>query len=156
MTKYPLLLAFLLCPPVLADDVPADENAVDTPLQAETVIGPDWSLPPYCEGDGCDAYLPAVAFSQQYRDRRAERRWDAALGGLSGALIGEEIGGVAGAVGLGALGAALGYHTDRDSWERQEEARRYDAAWQRGDDIYYNPAHTLPWNPHYFRGAKSK
>ena len=60
-------------------------------------------------------------------------------------LIGDEIAGTPGAIAFGALGAFTGYdYVDRERWEA--DAKAYDQAWQRGDDIYYNPAHRLPLN----------
>jgi len=101
-----------------------------------------------CEGNGCDAYLPAVGHILRYEDVRGQRRLNSALGGLSGALIGEEIAGAPGALVLGAFGVAAGYHvTNKERWEK--EAKAYDEAWRRGDDIVYNPAHRFPNTPHW-------
>ncbi len=103
---------------------------------------------PLCEGTGCDAYLPLLKKQVQFEDRRPAKGWAAALGGASGAIIGEEVAGAPGAVGFGALGAFLGYKAKRD-WRAEERAREYDAAWHRGDDLYYNPAHPIPLKPQY-------
>lgn len=103
---------------------------------------------PWCTGDGCDAFLPALGPSGLHRDTTGEKRLNSVLGGLSGALIGDEIAGTPGAAIFGVIGAAAGYQvTDKKRWE--EDKRYYDAAYQRGDDIVYNPANRIPLNPHW-------
>jgi hypothetical protein len=101
-----------------------------------------------CEGDACDLYLPVMRKTVRFENTSGRRKWGALLGGLSGALIGDEVAGAPGAVLLGSIGAFAGYENiDRDRWEAN--ARRYDQAWQRGDDISYNPAHPLPLRAHW-------
>lgn len=145
-----LVVSLLLSVPALAeDDKPLSQGAAK-PAYSD-LIGPK-RYTNLCEGDGCDAFLPVLKRSDRFTDYRAQKRWGAALGGLSGALIGEEIGGAPGAIALGALGAVTGYnYTDRERWE--EDAKAYDAAWQRGDDIYYNPAHRLPLEAHWMHAG---
>lgn len=78
---------------------------------------------------------------------------DVGLGGLAGAIIGDEIGSKADAAAFGLLGAGLTLAGMKGGLS-EEEARRRDAAWRRGDDIFYNPAHPLPLNPHWFGHRK--
>lgn len=108
-------------------------------------------LPDYrtmCEGNACDAFLPALQTPNPYRENGSKRAVSSALGGLSGALIGNEIAGTPGAIGFGMLGAVLGYkHDYSEAWE--EESKELDAARTRGDDIFYNPAHRLPLEAHW-------
>lgn len=122
-------------------------------------------LPDYrvlCEGNACDAFLPALQAPNPYREIGGKRAASSALGGLSGALIGNEIAGTPGAVGFGLLGATLGYkHDYSEAWV--EETKELDAAWRRGDDTFYNPAHRLPLEAHWMyagpaapEGAKKK
>jgi len=133
-----VVLAFLISFPALGPAMGQD---------TDTVVGPKLSSA-LCEGDGCDAFLPILKNTTRFEDTQGRRKWGATLGGLSGALIGEEIGGTAGAIALGVLGASSGYdYIDRDRWEA--DAKRYDEAWQRGDDVYYNPAHRLPLKAHW-------
>lgn len=107
-------------------------------------LTPDWR----CEGDGCDAFLPVLDYRRRYEDVSGQKRLNSVLGGVSGAIIGEEIGGAPGAAILGVIGAAAGYHvTNKKRWEK--EAKEYEAAYQRGDDIYYNPANRIPNNPQW-------
>ena len=119
-----------------------------------------------CNGDAC-AIFATLKLSPQKgeanpltldygwvdQDGPQQNLLGAALGGLSGALIGDEIGGTAGAVGFGLLGAVLGYD-GRASRVSEDEARRFQQAWQRGDDMYYNPAHPLPLNAHWLGGKR--
>ena len=101
-----------------------------------------------CEGDGCDAYLPILKKSVRFENISGRRKWGAVLGGLSGAIIGEENGGAPGAVLLGTLGAVSGYdYIDRERWEA--DAKAYQAEWQRGGDTYYDPSHRLPLVAHW-------
>lgn len=120
----------------------------DVPL---TELQPDWR----CEGDGCDAFLPVLDYRQRYTDVKGQKRLNSVLGGLSGAIIGEEIGGAPGALVLGAVGAAAGYHvTNKKRWEK--EAKEYDAAYQRGDTIVYNPANRLPIQAHWMMAGPER
>ena len=101
-----------------------------------------------CEGDGCDAYLPILKKFVRFENTVGRRKWGAVLGGLSGAIIGEEVGGAPGAVLLGAFGAVAGYdYIDRERWEA--DAKAYQAEWQRGGDTYYDPSHRLPLVAHW-------
>jgi len=101
-----------------------------------------------CEGNACDAFLPALKVPNPYRQAGGKHAAQSALGGLSGALIGDEIAGTPGAIGFGILGAALGYkHDYSKAWEK--EAKEYRDAWNRGDDTFYNPAHRLPLEAHW-------
>lgn len=104
-----------------------------------------------CDGDACDVLSPLKAGQVQFEDKKAAKGWSALLGGVSGAIIGEEIGGVPGAVGIGALGLLLGAEMPENKRYWEDQARESRAAHQRGDDIFYNPAHRLPATPHYFR-----
>jgi len=150
-----LVFAILLLAPALAAQEGGDRENISDPLQQTPpafVFPPPLSL---CEGDGCDAYLPILNRVTRFEDISAQRKWGAALGGLSGALIGEEVGGAPGAVALGVLGTFLGYNNiDRDRWER--DAKSYDAAWQRGDDTYYNPANRLPIEAHWMHAGPAR
>lgn len=147
------LSLFMVSTAVMAEpEEPAKVDA-DTETQkvfkqlAEEQMGPRYPSR-LCEGDGCDAYLPILKRSARFQDIDARRRWGSTLGGISGALIGNEVADAPGAI-IGALvGAAGGYnYIDREQWE--EDAKAYDQAWQRGDDIYYNPAHRLPLEAHW-------
>jgi len=78
---------------------------------------------------------------------------DVGLGGLAGAIIGDEIGGPAEAVVFSLLGAGLalgGVGKDID----EEDAHRRADAWRRGDDMVYNPAHPLPTVAHWLGPRK--
>ncbi|MFC3050743.1 hypothetical protein [Kordiimonas pumila] len=128
------------------------------PLAAQDLhfVGPSTvgKIPIYCEGDGCDAYLPVQGAYVGNQDNTGEKRLNSALGGLAGGLIGEEIAGAPGAIAFGALGAALGWHENNAKrWEKR--AQEYDAAWQRGDDTYYNPANRLPNDAHWMYAGPS-
>jgi uncharacterized protein YcfJ len=142
-----LIAALFVSAPLAAQE--SVQEPKDTEASA-TVHGPYRDL---CLGDACDAYLPILDKQKRYRDVKGQQRLGAALGGLSGALIGNEIGDAPGAVGLGLLGAALGYKYDySDAWEKQ--AKKYDDMQLRGDEIYYNPANPLPLKAHWmFAGA---
>ncbi len=97
-----------------------------------------------CEGSGCDAYVPTLTGrSIDFTDRTANSRVRSVLGGISGALIGEEIAGAPGAVGFGVLGAVLG-HKHEITDEYIEYVQEQDKAHTRGDAIFYNPAHQFP------------
>lgn len=107
---------------------------------------------PWCTGDGCDAFLPSLGPRGLHRDYTGEKRLNSVLGGLSGALIGDEIAGAPGAAIFGVIGAAAGYRvTDKKRWEADK--RYYEAAHQRGDDLFYNPANRIPLNPHWFEAG---
>ncbi len=80
---------------------------------------------------------------------------DVGLGGLAGALIGDEIGGTTEAAAFGLLGAGL-VLGGMDGKPSEEEARRRDEAWRLGTDMYFNPAHPLPATAHWLGGRKSK
>ena len=113
----------------------------DVPLENLT---PDWR----CQGDGCDAFLPVLDYRRRYEDVVGQKRLNSVLGGVSGAIIGEELAGAPGAAILGVIGVAAGYRvTNKKRWEK--EAKEYEAAYQRGDDIYYNPANRIPDNPQW-------
>jgi len=91
----------------------------------------------------------------RFEDTVARRKWGAALGGVSGALIGEDVAGTVGAIALGAIGAVGGYdYIDRE--RREADAKVYDAAWKRGDDIYYNPTHRLPLEAHWMHAGAAR
>jgi len=126
--------ALLITLPVMADE-------------ADQPVSFSWTAN-LCEGDGCDAYLPVLKKTVRFEDISGRKKWGAVLGGLSGALIGEDVAGVPGAALLGTLGVAAGYdYIDSERWEA--DAKVYQQAWQRGDDIYYNPAHRLPLVAHW-------
>ncbi|MCJ9429206.1 hypothetical protein [Kordiimonas marina] len=151
MLKYALLAAvFLTVPAAAADDQPIDGKKEMSPSVA--AAGPEVPHASLCEGNGCDAYLPAALFTPRYRDEEGARRRNAVIGAASGAIVGNEIGGLPAAIGLASLGAAMGYHQSRA--EMEARARAYDAAWIRGDDIYYNPVYAIPVNPHYWGGKR--
>ncbi len=119
-------------PSIITADVPLEE------------LEPDWR----CEGNACDAFLPSLDYRKRYENVDGQKRLNSVLGGVAGAVIGEEIAGAPGAIVLGAIGAASGYRvTNKERWE--EDAKRYEAAYQRGDDIFYNPANRIPNNPHW-------
>ncbi|MEX0298394.1 MAG: hypothetical protein AB3N28_04945 [Kordiimonas sp.] len=131
--------------PVLAFDVRDFKRpsiiTADVPLEE---LEPDWR----CEGNACDAFLPSLDYRKRYENVDGQKGLNSVLGGVAGAVIGEEIAGAPGAIVLGAIGAASGYRvTNKKRWE--EEAKRYEAAYQRGDDIFYNPANRIPNNPHW-------
>ena len=110
---------------------------------------PDYSK--LCVGDGCDAYLPFVMRRPSlYPEIKGKKRLNSVLGGVAGAVLGEGIAGAPGAIGLGLLGAGLGYNfeIDREYEERYKEQRK---SWERGDDIYYNPVHPIPQNAHWLQ-----
>ncbi len=103
---------------------------------------------PYCEGNACDLYLPLAKPTINFKDNRAKKRLSAVLGGLTGAVLGEDIAGVPGAIGFGLLGAVTGYDHEVDD-RYLEDYRALRASEERGDDIYFNPVHRLPPNAHY-------
>lgn len=119
-----------------------------------------------CDAERCSLFtsLPAAApEGLAPLSMRAERSYrtsgdgislvDVGLGGLAGSLIGDEIGGPAEAVVFGLLGAGLALGGVGKDIE-EEEARRRDEAWRRGDDMVYNPAHPLPFNAHWLGSRK--
>jgi len=113
----------------------------------DQAAAPTWQ-PSLCEGDGCDAYLPILKKTVRFENISGQRKWGALLGGLSGAIIGEELGGAPGAVLFGTLGAVTGYdNIDRKRWEA--DAKAYQAEWQRGGDMFYDPSRRLPLVAHW-------
>lgn len=104
-----------------------------------------------CEGDACDVLSPLLGNQITFeKPTKGVRELRGVLGGLSGALIGNEVGGGEGAAAGALLGAFLGLEYTPDRRQLEREARERDAAWRRGDDMFYNPAHRIPLNPHYF------
>jgi len=150
------LLLFVIL--LSAAPVTAQELVSDPTVGPQFEPAPNFLLMPQgpvCSGDGCDAYLPTLNRSTRFDDTSARRKWGAALGGLSGALIGEDIGGAPGAVALGVFGVFLGHdYIDRDRWEK--DATAYGAAWQRGDDTFYNPANRLPLEAHWMHAGPAR
>lgn len=137
-----------------------------TPAFAEDTASGFADAQRLCDAERCSLFtsLPATApEGLAPLSMRAEKSYrtsgegislvDVGLGGLAGAIIGDEIGGPAEAVVFGLLGAGLslgGVGKDID----EEEARRRDEAWRRGDDMVYNPAHPLPFNAHWLGSRK--
>ena len=103
---------------------------------------------PRCTGDGCDAFLPVYNHVSRYPEAKGQMRLDTLLGGIAGAIIGEELLGAPGAIAVGAVGAYAGRNMKRDR-AYEERILEYRAAWMRGDDISYNPAHRFPAEPHW-------
>lgn len=104
-----------------------------------------------CEGDACDVLSPLLGNELTFeKPTKGVRELRGVLGGLSGALIGNEIGGGEGAAAGALLGTILGLEYTPDKRRLEREARERDAAWKRGDDMFYNPAHRIPLKPHYF------
>jgi len=131
-------VALLVTMPLSAQDT-KPETMPNAPINWETQ---------FCEGDGCDAYLPILKKSVRFENTSGRRKWGAVLGGLSGAIIGEEVGGAPGAILFGAFGAAAGYdNIDRERWEAN--AKSYNQEWQRGGDTFYDPSHRLPLVAHW-------
>ena len=109
----------------------------------------------FCDGNACDLWSPDPKAStdfEKYQTREGSPGWALALGTLSGALIGNEVAGTAGAIGGGVLGAALSQQRE-ERWRTEERARERDEAQRRGDDIFYNPAHRIPLDAHYLHTA---
>ncbi|MCK0069579.1 hypothetical protein [Kordiimonas laminariae] len=123
--------------------------------QTEQAVKPDYSN--LCIGDGCDAYLPFITRGPSlYPEVKGRKRLNSVLGGVAGAVLGEGIAGAPGAVGLGLLGAGLGYNFEIDR-RYEEQYREQRKSWERGDDIYYNPSHPIPQNAHWLqRDGKNK
>ncbi|NVJ98450.1 MAG: hypothetical protein HWE25_09875 [Alphaproteobacteria bacterium] len=110
-----------------------------------------------CEGDACDVLSPLMGSKVQFdKPAKGVRELRGALSGLSGALIGNEIAGEEGAIFGALLGISLGYDYEPDLHRLEREARERDAAWKRGDDMFFNPAHPIPYNAHYLGGGKRK
>ena len=132
--RISMLAALIVAAPVTAQEI--------APIEGTT-----WAEN-LCEGDDCDAYLPILKKTVRFENTSGRRKWGAALGGLAGVLIGEEVAGAPGAVLLGAYGAASGYdYIDSKQWEAK--AKAYNQEWQRGGDIYYDPSHRLPLKAHW-------
>jgi len=152
-----VLTALMVIAPVSVQKADAQQSEEWQPSsvkaeQQEKQAVPEWASR-LCLGDGCDAYLPILNKPQnRFVDYKARHKWGGTLGGVSGALIGEEIAGVPGALVFGAFGAITGYdYIDRERWEA--DAKAYDEAWQRGDDTYYNPANRFPLEAHWMRAG---
>lgn len=131
------VLVFLIAGPVWSDEQQAERAQID---QDEMAIP--------CEGNGCDAYVPVVGHIVQYKDIKGQKRLNGALGGLAGAIIGEDVAGAPGAVALGALGVALGFEeSNKERWEKQQKL--YEEEYQSGADMFYDPSRRLPHTPHW-------
>ncbi|WP_417451738.1 hypothetical protein [Kordiimonas sp.] len=119
-----------------------------------------------CEGGGCMLFsawptvadrdhVPAPFTTKQQYETSGDgiSLLDVGLGGVVGALIGDEIGSKSETAAFGLLGAGLALG-GVGMKPNEEEARRRTDAWRRGDDIYYNPAHPLPMKAHWFGRGK--
>lgn len=130
------VLVFLIAGPVWSDQ----EAKQPQSEQAENVVP--------CEGDGCDAYVPVAGHIVQYKDVKGQKRLNGSLGGLAGAIIGEEVAGAPGAVALGALGVALGFEeSNKERWEKQQKL--YEEEYLSGVDMFYDPSRRIPHTPHW-------
>jgi len=119
----------------------------------EEVYGPNY-VGPDCEGNACDAYVPVIKHKPAHKDVTGEKRLNSTLGGLAGAIIGEEIAGLPGAIAFGALGAATGYHeANTERWE--EQAKEREEAWKHGGDTFYDPSRRFPIEAHWMRAGPS-
>lgn len=142
-----LTLTFILCSSATALAQQSKPEAV-----AET---PSVVIDERCEGNACDAYLPALDFVIRYEDVKGQKRLNSVLGGVSGTLIGDEIAGAPGAVILGAFGLAAGHRT-YDKGRMEADAKRYEETYLRGDNIFYNPVNRLPDMPHWLMAGPAR